>query len=161
MRLAAKCYIGACSRLRGKQNLCLSTRLFNASCSSLLRNLHAELSAQSSLAANAESVVEVLCLLIPGFDENTLDSAIHAFAAANVQDPRTEIMERLCLCLSRKNIRRLLLKLVKGLTHDGFVQRAKFWSTFWEDRDLAAPLNKLLLPPSMSTLSKMLKPRFW
>jgi hypothetical protein len=113
------------------------------------------------LAANAESVVEVLCLLIPGFDENTLDSAIHAFAAANVQDPRTEIMERLCLCLSRKNIRRLLLKLVKGLTHDGFVQRAKFWSTFWEDRDLAAPLNKLLLPPSMSTLSKMLKPRFW
>ncbi|KAH3762020.1 E3 ubiquitin-protein ligase RNF213 [Pelomyxa schiedti] len=73
------------------------------------RKCRSIVSLKGSCQISDGKVVNLFEFLIPGFKEESLDSAVYAFSE---QD---EVMKRLCYCFSRKNLRRLSLNLVQGL----------------------------------------------
>jgi hypothetical protein len=74
-----------------------------------------------------EETVNILSLLAPGCDDDTLDSTIQLYGSG--QKPLEAVLCPLCLCLLRKNCRRLVLRLVKGLNSDSVVDFVKLWQS--------------------------------
>ena len=70
-------------------------------------------------------VANILQFLVPGFTEESLDSACYYFEDAD------EVIERLCYCFSCKNLRRLELKLIEGLDTDTASIQIDEWRYFW------------------------------
>eukprot|EP01105_Mastigella_eilhardi_P007620 TRINITY_DN1911_c0_g3_i2.p1 TRINITY_DN1911_c0_g3~~TRINITY_DN1911_c0_g3_i2.p1 ORF type:complete len:3679 (-),score=783.02 TRINITY_DN1911_c0_g3_i2:52-10641(-) len=71
-------------------------------------------------------VANLLHFLVPGFSEESIDSAMYAFRDFD------EVVERLCYCFSRKNLRRLALKLVEGLSGQAATVLVSGWQYKWK-----------------------------
>lgn len=70
--------------------------------------------------------INILKFLIPGLSEESLDSAVYAFSDLD------EIVRRLCYCFSRKNLRRLCLRLVEGLNSPYVALAVSSWHQSWK-----------------------------
>jgi hypothetical protein len=70
--------------------------------------------------------MNILQFLIPGLTDDGMDSAVIACSSLD------DVVNRLCYCFSRKNLRRLSLNLVEGLNSDSVNLGVSMWRQHWE-----------------------------
>ena len=92
---------------------------------------------RSVLKMDEHNSLDILKFLIPGLTQEGLDSAIYSL-------PELEVHRSLCLCFSRKNLRRLLLGLVEGCSFDAaFSLAVSGWDRDWKNFECNLEFNKL------------------
>eukprot|EP01133_Synstelium_polycarpum_P014536 gene14536-17171_t len=92
---------------------------------------------QSEVMIKDNGKIDLLEFLVAGLNEQSFDSVVYTYGTVD------QVINRLCYCFSRKNLRRLSLKLVEGFASDNCNVPINYWSEMWRLNVGDKPLERL------------------